>query len=102
LAAGVDAKAVTRNLLAQACGSRAVRQRLEQYLTSSQTAAELSPHVRISGIAPLLIETPLAKFMLSNGKMAEAIASLHPLPRLGDPHEIAGLAQCCCRLMRPG
>jgi NAD(P)-dependent dehydrogenase (short-subunit alcohol dehydrogenase family) len=55
-------------------------------------AAELAPHVRVNAIAPSLTATPLAAPMLANEKMAEAIAQLHPLPRLGDAGEIAALA----------
>jgi NAD(P)-dependent dehydrogenase (short-subunit alcohol dehydrogenase family) len=56
-------------------------------------AAELAPAIRVNAIAPSLTATPLAQPMLANPKMAEAIAALHPLPRLGDADEIAGLAQ---------
>ncbi|MFZ9999177.1 MAG: SDR family NAD(P)-dependent oxidoreductase [Holophagaceae bacterium] len=56
-------------------------------------AAELAPHIRINVIAPSLSSTPLALPLTQNPKMAEAIASLHPIPKLGDPQEIASLAQ---------
>jgi NAD(P)-dependent dehydrogenase (short-subunit alcohol dehydrogenase family) len=52
-------------------------------------AAELAPHVRVNAIAPSLVDTPLAKPLTANTKMAEAIAALHPIPRLGDADEIA-------------
>ncbi len=55
-------------------------------------AAELAPHIRVNVIAPSLTATPLAQAFTQNPKVAEAIASLHPLPRLGDAGEMATLA----------
>ena len=55
-------------------------------------AAELAPHVRINVIAPSLTDTPLATPLTQNPKMKEAIASMHPLPRLGDADEMAKMA----------
>lgn len=54
-------------------------------------AAELAPKVRVNAIAPSLVQTPLAKSLLSNEKMAEAIAAMHAIPRLGEPEDIASL-----------
>ena len=56
-------------------------------------AAELAPHTRVNAIAPSLVKTPLTEKMLANEKTAEAIASMHPLTRLGEADEIASLAQ---------
>ncbi|MDE1896790.1 MAG: SDR family oxidoreductase [Rhodospirillales bacterium] len=55
-------------------------------------AAELAPHVRINCVAPSLTETNMAAPIIGNAKMKEAIAALHPLPRLGQPDEVAALA----------
>lgn len=55
-------------------------------------AAELAPSVRINAIAPSLTDTPLAKSMTQNPKIAETIAAMHPLPRLGNATEMAALA----------
>ncbi|GAN80221.1 SDR family NAD(P)-dependent oxidoreductase [Acidocella aminolytica] len=55
-------------------------------------AAELAPKVRVNCIAPSLTETNMAAPITGNPKMKEAIAALHPLPRLGQPHEVAALA----------
>jgi len=55
-------------------------------------AAELAPKIRVNAIAPSLTKTPLAKALTSNENMANAIAALHPIPRLGEPEDIAGLA----------
>lgn len=54
-------------------------------------ATELAPKIRVNAIAPSLTDTPLAASILSNEKMAAGIASLHPLPRIGSPEEIAKL-----------
>jgi NAD(P)-dependent dehydrogenase (short-subunit alcohol dehydrogenase family) len=54
-------------------------------------AADLAPDVRVNAIAPSLTDTPLAAGLLENPKMAEAIAKLHPMERLGEPNDIASL-----------
>jgi NAD(P)-dependent dehydrogenase (short-subunit alcohol dehydrogenase family) len=54
-------------------------------------AAELAPKVRVNAIAPSLTRTPLAKGILASEQMATALAKLHPLPRLGNPQDIAAL-----------
>lgn len=54
-------------------------------------AADLAPKVRVNAIAPSLTDTPLAAGLLENPKMAEAIAKLHPMERLGEPNDIASL-----------
>jgi NAD(P)-dependent dehydrogenase (short-subunit alcohol dehydrogenase family) len=56
-------------------------------------AADLAPAIRVNAIAPSLTATPLAASMTSNTKLAEGIAALHPLPRLGEAAEMAALAQ---------
>ena len=55
-------------------------------------AAEWAPHVRVNAIAPSLTDTPLASSITANAKMAEAIASLHAIPRLGTAADHAALA----------
>ncbi len=55
-------------------------------------AAELAPTVRVNAIAPSLTRTPLSKPLWQNDAMAQGIAGLHPLPRLGEPAEVAALA----------
>lgn len=55
-------------------------------------AAELAPKIRINTIAPSLTDTPLAKPFTQNVKIAEAIAAMHPIARLGQADEMAALA----------
>ena len=55
-------------------------------------AAELAPKIRVNAIAPSLVETPLTEQMLQNEKVADGIAAIHPMKRLGNPDEIAALA----------
>lgn len=55
-------------------------------------AAELSPEVRVNCIAPSLTDTPLARGLTANPSMADAIAKMHPIPRLGTPADHAALA----------
>ena len=56
-------------------------------------AAELAPFVRVNAIAPSLTVTPLAAGLTRNPQMADGIAALHPIPRLGTADEVAALAQ---------
>jgi NAD(P)-dependent dehydrogenase (short-subunit alcohol dehydrogenase family) len=55
-------------------------------------AAELAPKVRVNAIAPSLTRTPLAGPLLASESAAASIAQLHALARLGEPEDIAPLA----------
>jgi NAD(P)-dependent dehydrogenase (short-subunit alcohol dehydrogenase family) len=55
-------------------------------------AAEWAPAVRVNAIAPSLTDTGIAKSLTSSAQMAEAIAALHPIPRLGQPQDSGQLA----------
>jgi NAD(P)-dependent dehydrogenase (short-subunit alcohol dehydrogenase family) len=55
-------------------------------------AAELAPAVRVNCVAPSLTRTRIAEGLTRNAQMAEAIAKLHPLPRLGEGDDPAALA----------
>ena len=55
-------------------------------------AAELAPKIRVNAIAPSLVKTPLSEPLLANEQTAETIAKSHPLPRLGEPEEVASMA----------
>lgn len=55
-------------------------------------AAELSPRVRVNAIAPSLTRSNMAAPLLSSSASAENIAGMHPLPRLGEPADMAALA----------
>ncbi|TXN06728.1 SDR family oxidoreductase, partial [Methylobacterium sp. WL122] len=50
------------------------------------------PHVRINVVAPSLTRTPLAAAITGNATLAQGIAAMHALQRLGTPEDIAGLA----------
>ncbi|MFC4166594.1 SDR family NAD(P)-dependent oxidoreductase [Teichococcus aestuarii] len=54
--------------------------------------AELAPAIRVNAIAPSLMRTEMAAPLTANAQMAEAIAKLHPVPRLGTPEDAAALA----------
>lgn len=54
-------------------------------------AAELAPDIRVNAIAPSLVRTPLAAGLTKSEQMATAIAAMHPIPRLGEPRDIASL-----------
>ena len=55
-------------------------------------AAELAPKIRVNAIAPSLTDTPLAKSLLANEQTASSIAAMHPMQRIGQAQDIAGLA----------
>lgn len=55
-------------------------------------AAEFAPKVRVNAIAPSVLETKIAAPLTGAPKMAEAIAALHALPRLGRAEDAAALA----------
>ena len=55
-------------------------------------AAELAPKIRVNCIAPSLTRTRIAEPLTKNPAMAEAIAKLHPIPRLGEAEDAAALA----------
>jgi NAD(P)-dependent dehydrogenase (short-subunit alcohol dehydrogenase family) len=48
--------------------------------------------VRVNVIAPSLTRTGIAAPLTGNAQMAEAIAKLHPVPRLGEAEDSAALA----------
>jgi NAD(P)-dependent dehydrogenase (short-subunit alcohol dehydrogenase family) len=54
-------------------------------------AAELAPRIRVNCLAPSLVETPLAQALTGNAQMAQAIAALHPLQRLGNASDLAAM-----------
>ncbi len=54
-------------------------------------AAELAPKIRVNAIAPSLTDTPLAANITSNAAMAQGIAALHAIPRLGTSDDVAAL-----------
>ena len=56
-------------------------------------AAELAPRVRVNCIAPSLTDTTLAASLVSSDEKKASSAKRHPLNRIGDPREIAGLVQ---------
>tara|TARA_B100000427_G_scaffold327833_1_gene339491 strand:+ start:606 stop:1319 length:714 start_codon:yes stop_codon:yes gene_type:complete len=55
-------------------------------------AAELAPNIRVNCIAPSLTKSKIAKNVIKNSKMEEAIAKLHPLKRIGEASDSANLA----------
>ncbi len=56
-------------------------------------AAEWAPKVRVNAIAPSITQTPLAGSLLNSPEKIEANASRHPLKKIGQPQDIAKLAQ---------
>lgn len=63
---------------------------LEGLFTS--LAAEYAPKLRFNLIAPSLTNTPLASNMLNNDKKIEHHVNNHPLKQIGDPTNVAEMA----------
>lgn len=55
-------------------------------------AADLAPGVRVNCIAPSISDTGIASQLLSNEKMAEALAGSHPMKRVGQADDSAAMA----------
>lgn len=55
-------------------------------------AAELAPQIRVNVVAPSLTRTPLAAAITGNETLAQGIAAMHALQRLGRPEDVGALA----------
>jgi NAD(P)-dependent dehydrogenase (short-subunit alcohol dehydrogenase family) len=55
-------------------------------------AAEYAPKIRVNVVAPSLVDTNLAKRLLSNDRKREMMSLRHPLKRVGEAKDIANIA----------
>ena len=55
-------------------------------------AAEFAPNIRVNCIAPSLTKSKISSFLLKNENIAESIAKMHPLKRLGEGHDSSSVA----------
>ena len=55
-------------------------------------AAELAPDIRVNCIAPSLTKSKIANSVIKNSAIAESIAKMHPLKRIGEGIDSANLA----------
>lgn len=62
-------------------------------LTKSLSAELSSQKIRVNAIAPSLTDTNLASQLLSTPEKREASGKRHPLQRVGNPEEIAKMAE---------
>ena len=56
-------------------------------------AAEFAPNIRVNCIAPSLTNSKISEFLLKNEKIAESIAKIHPLKRVGEGNDSSSLAK---------
>ena len=56
-------------------------------------AAEFAPNIRVNCIAPSLSKSKMAEFIIKNEKIAEGIAKLHPMKRLGEGIDFSAMAK---------
>ena len=56
-------------------------------------AAEFSPKIRVNCIAPSLTQTPMAEKLINTPEKLEASNNRHPLKRIGNPMDIANIAE---------
>ena len=61
-------------------------------LTKS-VAADLAPKIRVNAIAPTVTKTSLASRLLRNEKTTKNITQRHPLKKILNPEEVAGMAK---------
>ena len=55
-------------------------------------AAEFAPNIRVNCIAPSLTKSKISNFLLKNEKIAEGIAKMHPLKRIGEGSDSSSVA----------
>jgi NAD(P)-dependent dehydrogenase (short-subunit alcohol dehydrogenase family) len=55
-------------------------------------ASEFAPNIRVNCIAPSLTKSKISNFLLKNEKIAEGIAKMHPLKRLGEGSDSSAVA----------
>lgn len=55
-------------------------------------AAEYAPKIRVNVVAPSLVDTTLAKRLLSNDRKREMMSARHPMKRVGEASDIANIA----------
>ncbi len=55
-------------------------------------AAEFAPNIRVNCIAPSISKSKIANFILKNEKMADSIAKMPPLKRVGEGSDSASVA----------
>ncbi len=60
-------------------------------LVRSAAATYAASGIRINAVAPGLVESAMSQRIIGNPKALEASLALHPLARVGQPEEIAGL-----------
>tara|TARA_B100000963_G_C22519826_1_gene622500 strand:- start:358 stop:1074 length:717 start_codon:yes stop_codon:yes gene_type:complete len=56
-------------------------------------AAEFAPYVRVNCIAPSLTNSKISSNLLKNEKIAEGIAKMHPLKRIGEGSDSSSMAK---------
>ncbi len=56
-------------------------------------AAEYAPQIRVNAIAPSLTDTPLGQTVAGNERVADAVAKMHPVPRLGQADDMAAMTE---------
>ncbi|TVP74729.1 MAG: SDR family oxidoreductase [Gemmatimonadales bacterium] len=61
-------------------------------LVRAAAATYAARNLRVNGVAPGLVDTPLASRILGTDAGRKASESLHALGRLGEPDDVAGLA----------
>ena len=55
--------------------------------------AEFAPNIRVNCIAPSLTNSKISEFLLKNEKIAEGIAKMHPMKRIGKGSDSSSLAK---------
>ena len=56
-------------------------------------AAEYAPNIRVNCIAPSLTKSKISSNLLKNEKIAEGIAKMHPMKRIGEGTDTSSMAK---------
>jgi NAD(P)-dependent dehydrogenase (short-subunit alcohol dehydrogenase family) len=62
-------------------------------LVLSAASSYAARNIRVNGVAPGLIRTPMTEKILSNPASEKASVAMHPLRRVGEPTDVASLAE---------
>ena len=59
----------------------------------SAAASYAARSIRVNGVAPGLVRTPMTEKMLSNPASEKVSIAMHPLQRVGEPGDVASLVE---------